>query len=126
MTPKNPSYEELCDNRSLEILSLRLKLQTIMIKQRRQREQLDFLRALSMRFFNKISQVRRRDRLASDYLSEEIKDYFYEIDRIEERINTLILDNHFFNNQREEIEDKIRSLQNEFRQFARQNGRLQN
>ena len=123
MAPKNLTFEEICDNKSMELVKLELKNRRFFYKKRNLGQQQQFLEELVLKFVDKINEIRLRDNLSALQKTPEIKQYQYEIARLEDKIGNLTYEIQDLTTTHHQIEEKIEVLKKQFREFVSENGR---
>ena len=117
MVPRNLTWEEIVEDKTLIINKKRLEVRDIFKKDKRLREQKDFLQELVCKFVNKIVLIRERDNLNLLEITPEIKEIQDEVDRLEREIDQLSLQIQDTTGRGTRILMEIFNLRKELRQF---------
>ena len=123
MVPRNLSFEELCDDKIVEIIKLKLNLRTAKVKKSDLYEQREFLEEQTLKFVDKIVQIRERDRLLPLQINVEISEFQNEVMRMEEKIDKLTYHIQNWQNRISILVRQLEQKQDEYRQFRVGNGR---
>ena len=121
MAPKNLSFEELCDDKSVDIKRLKLEFITINMKLYDLYQEKDFVQEYTLKFIDKIIQIRIKDKLLPLQTSPEIEMYRSEVERLYDKADDLKSKISDLERKRDNIRTKIRDLEDEFRLFRVRN-----
>ena len=122
MAPRILTFEDLVDEKSVELVKLKFKLRNIVYEKRRVYDQITFLEELSYKFVDKIVNVRYRNPHPSFKILRQIREFQHEVWRIENKISFLNLEIQDLRRQETATEGSLKNLEQHIRNFVATRG----
>ena len=122
MAPRILTFEDIVDEKSVELVKLKFKLRNIIHEKRRVYEQITFLEELSYKFVDKIVNVRYRNPQPSFKILRQIREFQHEAMRIENKISFLNLEIQDLKRQETATEGNLKNLEQHLRNFVATRG----
>ena len=120
MAPRILTFEEQVNEKSVELVKLKLKFRSISKEERELYELIIYLEELSYKFIEKIVAVRYNNP-ASPRISQQIREFQNEVESLEERVKNLNDDLQHLRRKKMMVEGELKNFEENFKNFVSTN-----
>ena len=117
MPPRNLTFEEICFDKENELIELKLKGIRITMELRDLNSEKQFTEETTLKFIDKIMQIRIRYNILPLQTTSDIEMYRCEVERLEDKVDNLSSKIQQLERKRADVNRRINDFQDAFRRF---------
>ena len=117
MSPKNLSFEEICDDKSMELAKLKIRMIRINQEIQNLDQEKEFLEELTLKYVDKIMDIRRSKKIMPHQTSPDIEMYRSEVVKRDNKIDDLTFNIRRLERKRTKLNTRIEDFDREFKRF---------